>query len=112
LRRPEVRMLLTGSGMRRGQEMAGGVLTLHSSVQPFRYGSPPLRLEFRGIVYEVTACGNGRQPIVADDMDRPGFVDPVRQGPLPSAGGLSAVCARGPEGTLHGGVRAPSNPAG
>lgn len=35
----------------------------------------PLRLEFPGAVYHITARGNARQPIVADDMDRQRYVD-------------------------------------
>ncbi len=35
----------------------------------------PLRIEFPGAVYHVTARGNGRMAIVADDGDRQGFVD-------------------------------------
>jgi putative transposase len=35
----------------------------------------PLRLEFSGAVYHITARGNARQPIVADDTDRQRLVD-------------------------------------
>ncbi len=35
----------------------------------------PLRLEFPGAVYHITARGNARQPIVADDPDRQHYVD-------------------------------------
>lgn len=34
-----------------------------------------LRLEFPGAVYHITARGNARQPIVADDTDRQHDVD-------------------------------------
>jgi putative transposase len=32
--------------------------------------APPLRLEFPGVAYHITTCGNARQPVVADDTDR------------------------------------------
>jgi len=35
----------------------------------------PLRLEFPGAVYHITARGNARQPIVADDADRQRYVN-------------------------------------
>ncbi len=35
----------------------------------------PLRLEFPGAVYHVTARGNAREPIYADDRDRRRFID-------------------------------------
>lgn len=35
----------------------------------------PLRLEFPGAVYHITARGNARQDIVADDIDRACFVE-------------------------------------
>ena len=35
----------------------------------------PLRLEFPGALYHITARGNAREPIVADDTDRQHFVD-------------------------------------
>ena len=35
----------------------------------------PLRLEFPGAVYHVTARGNAREPIYADDLDRRRFID-------------------------------------
>src|SRR5437867_12869163 len=35
---------------------------------------PPLRLEFPGALYHVTARGNERRPIVRDDADRERFV--------------------------------------
>ncbi len=35
----------------------------------------PLRIEFPGAVYHITARGNARQPMVADDTDRHRFVD-------------------------------------
>jgi putative transposase len=34
----------------------------------------PLRLEFPGALYHVTARGNGRQPIFMDDADRERFL--------------------------------------
>lgn len=35
----------------------------------------PLRLEFSGTLYHVTARGNARQKIFLDDGDRHGFLD-------------------------------------
>jgi putative transposase len=35
----------------------------------------PLRLEFPGAIYHITARGNARQPIVAGDTDRRRLVD-------------------------------------
>jgi len=35
----------------------------------------PLRIEFPGAVYHVTARGNAREPIYADDRDRRRFID-------------------------------------
>jgi putative transposase len=35
----------------------------------------PLRLQFSGTVYHVTARGNAQQAIFLDEQDRHGFVD-------------------------------------
>jgi putative transposase len=35
----------------------------------------PLRLQFPGALYHLTARGNARADIVADDHDRQAFVD-------------------------------------
>ena len=37
----------------------------------------PLRLEYPGALYHVTARGNARQAIYADDIDRQAFLDIV-----------------------------------
>ena len=38
----------------------------------------PLRIEFEGAVYHITARGNGRQEIFLDDKDRAGFLAVLR----------------------------------
>mgnify|MGYP003542545129 CR=1 FL=1 len=35
----------------------------------------PLRIEYPGAVYHVTARGDRREPIAADDLDRAQFLD-------------------------------------
>jgi REP element-mobilizing transposase RayT len=39
--------------------------------------SRPLRIEFPGAVYHVTACGDRREPIVVDEGDRERLLDVV-----------------------------------
>lgn len=40
----------------------------------------PLRIEFPGAVYHVTARGNERKPIYRDDRDRTRFLDRLAVG--------------------------------
>lgn len=59
------------SGGNRGSELDIAHPMAQASVPMAR----PLRLEFPGAVYHITARGNARQDIVVDDVDRECFVD-------------------------------------
>lgn len=45
--------------------------------------SRPLRLEFHGALYHLTARGDGREQIFLDDADRVAFLDVFAQGVEP-----------------------------
>ena len=74
----------------------------------------PLRLEFPGAVYHVTACGDRREPIFLDDEDRQSFLDLLSREVVQQGWRLYAYCLMGnhyhllmetPEANLARGMR-------
>ena len=74
----------------------------------------PLRLEFPGAVYHVTARGDGREPIFLDDVDRQSFLDRLGREVIQQGWQLYAFCLMGnhyhllmetPEANLARGMR-------
>ena len=60
--------------------MSGSSLAFCLSLEYICRMSRPLRLEFEGALYHVTARGDRREPIFKDDADREALLDVVRQG--------------------------------
>ena len=58
----------------------GQLLTLDTLLRyrSLRYGAP-IRVEFEGAVYHVTARGNDREPIDHDDRDRERFLETLEE---------------------------------
>ena len=52
----------------------------------------PLRIEFPGTLYHLTARGNAQQPIFLDDQDRHGFLQILRKTHLDYKGVCHAYC--------------------
>jgi putative transposase len=73
----------------------GQVFTLHHQFLRTPPMTRPLRLEFPGAVYHVTACGDGREPIVLDDEDRQSFLDRLGQEVIQQGWRLYAFCLMG-----------------
>jgi putative transposase len=74
----------------------------------------PLRLEFPGAAYHVTARGDGREPIFLDDEDRQSFADRFGREVIQQSWRLYAFCLMGnhyhllietPEANLARGMR-------